>query len=132
MRVGAAVVCVGLLCASGCATAGAQGVGRVSFRPAAQTQLTASEQGVLGGDPGTGCLWFERYGERVALVVEHDSAHLDVTADPAVVRDGDDVWAVFGEQVQLGGGHVDLARAVPECRSDGAPFVASSLRRASS
>lgn len=91
-------------------------------------QQLALADGVLGGDPATGCLWFERDGERTPLVVEHDSAHLDVEATPAVVRDGDQVRAELGQDVELGGGFADLAAAVPGCSGGGAPFVADLLR----
>ena len=101
---------------------------RVSFRPAPDVQMLAAAEGVLGGDPATGCLWFESLGERIPLVVEHDSAYADFTADPAVVRDGDEVWAELGQHVRLGGGHVGVDEAVPACADGGAPFLTSYLR----
>jgi hypothetical protein len=103
-------------------------LGRVSFRAASDVQMSAAAEGVLGGDPGTGCLWFESSGQRVPLVVEHDSAYADFTADPAVVRDGDEVWAELGQHVRLGGGHAGVDEAVPACADGGAPFLTSYLR----
>lgn len=103
-------------------------LGRVSFRPAPDEQMLAAAEGVLGGDPATGCLWFESHGSRVPLVVEHDSAYADFTAEPAVVRDGDEVWAELGQHVRLGGGHAGVDEAVPACADGGAPFLTSYLR----
>ncbi len=103
-------------------------LGRVSFRAAADVQMLAAAEGVLGGDPATGCLWFESHGERIPIVVEHDSAYADITAEPAVVRDGDEVWAELGQQVRLGGGHAGVDEAVPACADGGAPFLTSYLR----
>ena len=103
-------------------------LGRVSFRSAPDVQMLAAAEGVLGGDPATGCLWFESFGERTALVVEHDSAYADFTVEPAVVRDGDEVWAELGQEVRLGVGHVGVYEAVPACADHGAPFLTSYLR----
>ena len=135
MRCRAWLLALGLASLTGCGGAVASGaaadpedLSRVSFRPAPDVQMLAIEEGVLGGDPATGCLWFERFGERVPLVVEHDGAYADFDTQPVVVRDDDEVWAELGQYVRLGGGHVGIAEAVPECSDGGAPFVTYMIR----
>jgi hypothetical protein len=87
--------------------------------------------GTLGGDVETGCLWLSATsggGERTALLLHHDRAVLDVSAQPPVVRDGDLVLAAFGDEVQLGGGS-GVTPAAPGCAGLGRTFAGHSLQR---
>lgn len=80
----------------------------------------------------TGCLWLEAplgAGERVGFRLHHDTAELDVSAQPPVIRDGDRVLAAFGDDVEMGGGF-GVSPAGPDCTEPGTPFAGHSLQRA--
>lgn len=109
---------------------GSLGVGRASFLPATPPG-TPSPAGLAGpaalsGDPTTGCLWLSGSGGvRLPVLVRHDTAVADFTADPFVIRDGATVLAREGDPVQLAGGSAPdgFAGAVPGCPADGEPFI---------
>lgn len=112
--------------------AGSDDVSRVAFLQEESTYPMALLAGTLGGDAETGCLWVSGphgEGERTPLRLHHDSAVLDVSAQPPVIRDGDRVLAAFGDAVEMGGGF-GVSPAGPSCTDHGTPFTGHSLVRA--
>lgn len=103
-------------------------VRRVSFTQEPETHMLALLTGTLGGDANTGCLWIAQPdGGRTPVVLAHDTAVLDVTAQPAVIRDGDTILAAFGDDVELGGGVGQQSAA--GCVDLGPVFLGHGLRR---
>lgn len=87
---------------------------------------TARLDGVLRGDPNTGCLWLTDDGARgTPIVLLHDTAVADFGRSPWVVRNGAEVLATDGDRVSLGGGvgPNGLQGAVPGCPVEGPPFI---------
>ena len=122
-----------VLLVAGCASGGGDTLGsaepdvsRVSFVPAPEAAMQALLTGTLGGDPSTGCLWVEG-PHRVPLVIQHDTAVLDISAQPPVVRDGEEVLAALGDAVEVGGGHAGTS--APGCEDLGPAFLGHGLTR---
>ncbi len=106
------------------------GVGRVSFLPEQAAYPDSLLDGTLGGDVTTGCLWTEvgpGKDDRVPFRLHEDTAELDVTVEPPVIRDGTRVLAAFGDEVEMGGGFVGAS--APGCAALGEPFSGNSLQR---
>lgn len=86
----------------------------------------ARAQGVLGGDPATGCLWLTgRAGARGQLLVMHDTAVADFSVSPFVIRDGERLIATEGDPLELTGGTAPdgYQGAVPGCPAGDQPFI---------
>lgn len=135
MVVRAAVfVALGLLTACGspetASPAGGPDVSRVAFLPEQEAYPQALLVGTLGGDVDTGCLWVDGPGEgRLPFLLHEDTAVLDVSAEPPVIRDGDRLLAAFGDAIEMGGGHLGSAPA-PGCEDHGQPFTGNGLQQA--
>lgn len=73
--------------------------------------------GALGGDEQSGCLWLEHgNGQTTALrlMTDDEALRVDFAAEPFVLRSGDDVVAVEGQQVEVSGG-AGLTTYAPPC-----------------
>lgn len=81
-------------------------VERAAVRPAEEAREEALAGGVLRADPESGCLWLEQPDGSVGsqLLLYGEEYRVDFSTSPASVRDGDDVVARIGEQVEVGGG----------------------------
>lgn len=82
------------------------GIERAAVRPAGDGREEALASGVLRADPKSGCLWLEQPDGSVGaqLLLYGEEYRVDFSTKPASIRDGDDVVARVGEQVEVGGG----------------------------
>jgi hypothetical protein len=96
-------------------------VSRAAVRSSNGINMLALKMGVLRADAESGCLWLEgETGEPTGqLLLQGDSYSVNFADSPPTVRDGDEVVAAVGEQVQVGGGYTDRVQVVPNCPAGG-------------
>lgn len=108
------------------------GIDSAAVRGGGGGGMDALAQGVLGGDPNTGCLWIEdESGFSVQVLLAQSNVHIAVDGEDVVVLRGEsEVLARSGERVELGGG-LAPDQGVPHCpvqpTEDGSVFIGSIL-----
>lgn len=95
------------------------------MRDGGSIRMLAALPGTLRADRKTGCLWLEgEAGKPTAqLLLQGDSYRVDFSDSPPTVRDGDDVVATVGQQVEVGGGHTARVQGVEGCPVGASTFL---------